>query len=751
MERLEILIEFLTQQSVRDIGGLVDAINTLRQASNSLSPIVSQADVYVSKIGTSSTEASQGIKQLGDAGSTATLGIKAAGEASKEASTNVNELRNKTDEAKGSLSAVDGVLDNMAGSLQTWITGFAGIAGVKRIIDDLLDKMNEMRQAQDDLAQKRLGMDELAHRAVDAFGLSDKGQPGFDKALAVIQSLAKDTSSKQEDAATIAAAAQTSGIKVVDEQGNVNQAGYDTAKSVGQFASRTGVDARTSENIFKLAQNLGVSDQTGMNSLLSKLEAASKGVANRSQFVGAAIDSIIDPVAKGASFDEAMAQFSSAAKGERTARTAGSQVEKYWRVVQGENPETTKALTDLYAKSGLIRPGTVGDADIDAAMARGDDPKAKAAATARDRFNETKAASDREASDYATRADQNVRKSGEARTPHERENLQDAMHRLDEEHARKTSENAAKLAKANKETSDARSALQSELGGKSDMAAFASASLMQKQAMLNDLAKMAESDPALKQSLLAALGPGGDAVLRQISPAYQKRAADAVANIERSSGATQGAAYETYSSTNIAKSQQQDVQQSEKDAALRPDSQAVFRLHQAAQREKERMSANGEFRRKWYYSADKELAVASEKVLLDQMKNYYDSLTDGEKAAFGITAGEEKQAIDISIVDTPLAGTMHQNAVDAVARTFEQRKAKVEAMRKRTGTSNPGISPASQPSSGTSPRADAGGDIHHHNETYLNVSIGQNITRPGASTPYDLPTIAQYLDRGNIG
>lgn len=562
--------------------------------------------------------------------------------AAREADTvrrNVDRMGDEGARAAAKLRHEKGTLGTattaLTGQVQGLVGAYLGLNGIVMLFDRLTQRARELRQAQQELVGGKWDRDAALLTVMDNLGIS--GRVGEDRARGLVNQFAKATASTFDTSLGSVAAATAAGFKLDDP----NTMGAATA--AGKFAGRMRFGQAESEQLFKLMSNQGVRDEAGAKSLLSKLEATARetGVTKNTELMGAMLGVVNSFTQRGGTIEEALAQYSTAATGSRSAEGGAEQVQMALHLVDPGTPEARGKLAAALARRGVIKGGTVSDAQIDAAIDAQQGTAAQSAYDLRAKGGAFAQADREQDMGFASRERELSLKARTAKSRAERTSAQEDLALLREKRMGDLEGRYGRDQKAGREMGDYRAKIGDSILGETAGDAFDRLPFEQKFKAVGAMFAEAEGDQ-VKQAELQAIFDGRPELFRsamaQFSKAYRGRADRTRGAIAKSVPGTQDTMFELHKTTSFAQNATQSVALGEKDdAAVDSAEEQTRRLMDAGRsrggRNYEKWARNQSWVDLVIDGREQFDAASSEKELQETAATFWASLSPEQKAA----------------------------------------------------------------------------------------------------------------------
>ncbi len=405
MESLKIQVDFTTSEAVTATQVFVTELGTLNEKVQQSDASVTQAEKSVRDLGqqlgaaaSQAGEAAEAFDQVSeasraaaqsstvqaDAAENAIVPISGLTQASSQGAAaagayaahlnqmnvqinNVNNVANTTvtniNNVAGATRNVGAATSGLAGQVQAWLSTYIGIYGVIEIFQKFLDKLREVKEAQDELTAGRLSFDDKLNNTIATLGLG-----GSSTAQATVIKLLRDLS-------LAAPVNQDQGLAALDIAQSFGHdprtaEGMKYAAQVGYAEARLGMDKDTITNIARLANSTGNNTAQGFADVIAKAEAGFRvsGSATMGDYVRGLVSAVLPEVGKGVDLNRAAGVYSAFLQTRAGEDAAADATKQTYAFAQGTTKESREYFAHRAAQMGVTKVTDAQDADAEAVL-----------------------------------------------------------------------------------------------------------------------------------------------------------------------------------------------------------------------------------------------------------------------------------------------------------------------------------------------------------------------------------------------
>ena len=426
MESLKIEVDFTTASAVGATQAIISELGKMAEAVEHADTSVSQAEKSVQTLGEQlgtaagkAAEASEAIGETAEASQNAAKASTAQGESAEAAAgsvANLGEASTQTAQSSGQAAnglaamnvqlnqtnnvapsvtvnvnnvagasrSVGAATSGLAGQVKAWLEMYVGIYAVMDLFQKFIDKLHEVRDAQNELTTGRLSFDDRLNQTVANLGLGKSPT-----AQAAVINLLKDLSKVSpvnEDQGLIA-------LNVAQSFGHDPRTaeGMKYAAEVGYAQSRLGMDKETVGNFAKVTASSGNDSAQGFADIIAKAEASFRlsGSTDFAKYASGFVTAMLPEVGKGVDMNRAAGVYSAFLQARAGEEAASQATQQIYRFAQAAEPKTRDYFAHIAAQTGVTKVTDATDDEARAALAgdaaidlRGLSPTARSAAEA---------------------------------------------------------------------------------------------------------------------------------------------------------------------------------------------------------------------------------------------------------------------------------------------------------------------------------------------------------------------------------
>lgn len=269
---------------------------------------------------------------------------KAARKTFEGASRGAKTAKDKINGTKTAMDGVDKLAKTSLTSVKSWVGGFAGLAGIKMLIGEVISGLRETQQIQNEMLSTSIELDRLALPLAGLY--KDTSQAGIDAARGKIMSAATQAKVTPE----VAEQALFFSVSAMGAGPAAEAAGLKVAKSVGSLGLSNEDGAKLIRILSLLEANTGEKQDKVLNMVLT---AANRSIAQTGDYVSNLPQLLAEGISRGYDPAEILAKYNSAiavtGSPSQAATTARSEI----AILSGRSKQAIELWSELAKKQGL--------------------------------------------------------------------------------------------------------------------------------------------------------------------------------------------------------------------------------------------------------------------------------------------------------------------------------------------------------------------------------------------------------------